>query len=102
MSAFDAIAVGQRVLQAEAEALAQLSAALDDSFVRAVETLFDAKGRVVCTGIGKSGHVARKIAATFASTGQPAFFVHATEASHGDLGAIGAGDVRPRRRGQPR
>jgi arabinose-5-phosphate isomerase len=93
MSAFDAIVVGQRVLLAEAEALNQLSAVLDDSFVRAVETLFDAKGRVVCTGIGKSGHVARKIAATLASTGSPAMFVHAAEASHGDLGMIGQGDV---------
>jgi arabinose-5-phosphate isomerase len=81
MSAFDAIAVGQRVLNAEAEALALLSASLDESFVRAVEALFDAKGRVVCTGIGKSGHVARKIAATLASTGTPAMFVHAAEAS---------------------
>jgi arabinose-5-phosphate isomerase len=93
VSAFDAVAVGQRVLNAEAEALTLLSAALDESFVRAVETLFDAKGRVVCTGVGKSGHVARKIAATLASTGSPAMFVHAAEASHGDLGMIGQGDV---------
>jgi arabinose-5-phosphate isomerase len=93
VAAFDAVAVGQRVLNAEAEALALLSASLDESFVRAVEALFDAKGRVVCTGIGKSGHVARKIAATLASTGSPAMFVHAAEASHGDLGMIGQGDV---------
>ncbi|MDR7116878.1 KpsF/GutQ family sugar-phosphate isomerase [Caulobacter sp. BE254] len=93
MNPFDAVAVGQRVLNAEAEALALLSASLDESFVRAVETLFDAKGRVVCTGVGKSGHVARKIAATLASTGSPAMFVHAAEASHGDLGMIGQGDV---------
>jgi arabinose-5-phosphate isomerase len=93
MSVFDAIAVGQRVLNAEAEALALLSTSLDESFARAVETLFDAKGRVVCTGVGKSGHVARKIAATLASTGSPAMFVHAAEASHGDLGMIGQGDV---------
>jgi len=93
MSAFNAIAVGQRVLTIEAQALSALSAALDESFVRAVEALFDAKGRVVCTGIGKSGHVARKIAATLASTGSPAMFVHAAEASHGDLGMIGQGDV---------
>jgi len=95
---FDAIATGRRVLAAEAEALGQLSAALDDSFVRAVEALFAAQnsekgGRIVCTGIGKSGHVARKIAATMASTGSVAMFVHATEASHGDLGMIGADDV---------
>jgi len=93
VSAFNAIAVGQRVLNTEAQALSALSAALDESFVRAVEALFDAKGRVVCTGIGKSGHVARKIAATLASTGSPAMFVHAAEASHGDLGMIGQGDV---------
>jgi len=93
VSGFDAIAVGRRVLNAEAQALALQSAALDESFVRAVETLFDAKGRVVCTGIGKSGHVARKIAATLASTGTPAMFVHAAEASHGDLGMIGQDDV---------
>ncbi|MFI4965227.1 MAG: SIS domain-containing protein [Caulobacterales bacterium] len=98
MSDFDAIAVGRRVLAAEAEALGQLAAALDGAFTRAVETLFDAQqpghaGRIVLTGIGKSGHVARKIAATLASTGSVAMFVHATEASHGDLGMIGAGDV---------
>ena len=93
MSSFDAIATARRVLAAEAEGLAQLSAALDGSFTQAVETLFVAKGRIVCTGIGKSGHIGRKIAATMASTGSVAMFVHATEASHGDLGMIGAEDV---------
>ena len=93
MTHFDAIAVGRRVLAAEAEALGQLSANLDQAFTHAVETLFAAKGRIVCTGIGKSGHVARKIAATMASTGSVAMFVHATEASHGDLGMIGPDDV---------
>jgi arabinose-5-phosphate isomerase len=93
MSTFDAIATARRVLAAEAEGLAQLSAELDASFTRAVETLFNAKGRIVCTGIGKSGHIGRKIAATMASTGSVAMFVHATEASHGDLGMIGSGDV---------
>ena len=93
MSAFDAIATGRRVLGAEAQALALLAGGLDDSFTRAVETLRAAEGRIVCTGVGKSGHVARKIAATLASTGTVAMFVHATEASHGDLGMIGAGDV---------
>ena len=63
MSDFNAISVGRRVLTAEAEALGQLAAELDEAFTQAVETLFDAKGRVVLTGIGKSGHVARKIAA---------------------------------------
>ena len=93
MSDFDAIAVGRRVLAAESEALAAQSQALDDSFARAVDLLFAARGRIVCTGMGKSGHVARKIAATFASTGASAFFVHPAEASHGDLGMITQDDV---------
>ncbi|MFL5297020.1 MAG: SIS domain-containing protein [Phenylobacterium sp.] len=93
MSAFDAIAVGRRVLAAEAEALTAQGLGLDESFARAVDHLAAAKGRIVCTGMGKSGHVARKLAATFASTGSPAFFVHPAEASHGDLGMIGPDDV---------
>lgn len=93
MSGFDVLAVGRRVLAAEAEALTLLADGLGDAFVSAVETLFAARGRIVCTGIGKSGHVGRKIAATLASTGAPAMFVHATEASHGDLGMIGPDDV---------
>lgn len=93
MSDFNAVSVGQRVILGEADALRTLSAALGETFAQAVETLFAAKGRVVCTGIGKSGHVARKIAATMASTGAPAMFVHAAEASHGDLGMIGQDDV---------
>lgn len=93
MTAFDAIAVGRRVLGVEAEALKTLSGALGDSFSQAVEALFQAKGRIACTGIGKSGLVARKIASTLASTGSPALFVHPAEASHGDLGMIGPGDV---------
>jgi len=91
--AFDAVAVGQRVILVEADALRGMAGALGESFIQAVETLFAAKGRIVCTGIGKSGHVARKIAATLASTGAPAMFVHAAEASHGDLGMIGQDDV---------
>jgi arabinose-5-phosphate isomerase len=98
MSGFDAIAVGRRVLASEGEALALQARALDQAFAKAVDLLFAAqesanRGRIVCTGIGKSGHVARKIAATFASTGSQAIFVHAAEASHGDLGMIGDGDV---------
>ncbi len=92
-AAFDAVAVGRRVLAIEGRALTALAGSLGASFVDAVETLFKAKGRIVCTGVGKSGHVARKIAATLASTGAPALFVHAAEASHGDLGMIGADDV---------
>jgi len=93
MSGFDAVAVGRRVLNIEAEALNALAESLGETFVRAVETVFDAKGRVVCTGMGKSGHVARKIAATLASTGTSAMFVHPAEASHGDLGMISSDDV---------
>jgi len=90
---FDAIAVGRRVLGIEASALGLLADSLDASFIRAVEVCAELKGRIVCTGVGKSGHVGRKIAATLASTGQPAMFIHATEASHGDLGMIGPADA---------
>jgi arabinose-5-phosphate isomerase len=93
VSGFDAIEVGRRVLSVEAEALGQLAQSLGAPFSEAVEAIVKAKGRVVCTGIGKSGHVARKIAATLASTGTPAMFVHAAEASHGDLGMVGPDDV---------
>ncbi|MBI1197852.1 MAG: KpsF/GutQ family sugar-phosphate isomerase [Phenylobacterium sp.] len=93
MTSKDTIAVGRRVLETEAEALARMAAGLDGPFAEAVEALFAAKGRIVCTGIGKSGHVARKIAATLASTGSAAIFVHPSEASHGDLGMIGPDDV---------
>jgi arabinose-5-phosphate isomerase len=93
MSAFDAIAVGRRVLTVEADSLAALAASLDEGFTAAVEAMFGSRGKIVCTGMGKSGHVARKIAATLASTGSPAVFVHPAEASHGDLGMIGPGDV---------
>lgn len=87
------IEVGQRVLRTEAEALIAMAEGLGEPFARAVETLAGLSGRVICTGVGKSGHVARKIAATLASTGRPAMFVHATEASHGDLGMIGPDDA---------
>lgn len=93
MTAFDAVLVGRRVLAVETDALHALSSSLGDTFAQAVETIFNAKGRVVCTGMGKSGHVARKIAATLASTGTPSMFVHPAEASHGDLGMIGPDDV---------
>ncbi|ATQ43958.1 KpsF/GutQ family sugar-phosphate isomerase [Caulobacter mirabilis] len=90
---FDAVSVGRRVLATEADALRLMADGLGQPFVTAVETLFNCKGRIVCTGMGKSGHVARKIAATMASTGAPAMFVHPAEASHGDLGMIGSDDV---------
>jgi arabinose-5-phosphate isomerase len=93
----DHAASAQRTLAAEMGGLAALAAALQTSlrapFAEAVETLLAAKGRVVVTGMGKSGHIARKVAATLASTGTPAFFLHPAEASHGDLGMIGPGDV---------
>jgi len=83
----------RRVLDTEAEALRALAGVLDDRFPRAVALLAAATGRVVVTGMGKSGHVGHKIAATLASTGTPALFVHPAEASHGDLGMIVAGDA---------
>jgi arabinose-5-phosphate isomerase len=85
--------VARAVLSTEAAGLRALAAGLDDSFTRAVKLLDGATGRVVVSGMGKSGHVARKIAATLASTGTPALFVHPAEASHGDLGMIVPGDV---------
>ena len=87
------IAAGRRVITIEADALTTLAAALDDSFGSAVGLLLDATGRVILSGMGKSGHIARKIAATLASTGTPAHFVHPAEASHGDLGMLARGDV---------
>lgn len=87
------LAAAQRVIAAEAAALGTLSNGLGDSFGDAIQTLLNAKGRVIVSGMGKSGHIARKIAATFASTGTPAHFVHPAEASHGDLGMITPADV---------
>ena len=92
-STTDLLATGRRVIAREAEALGILGAALDDNFGRAVEVIMAAQGRVIVSGMGKSGHIARKIAATFASTGTPAQFVHPAEASHGDLGMVTTGDV---------
>jgi arabinose-5-phosphate isomerase len=91
------IASAVRTLEAASSGIAALSAAIHDglgrAFVAAVELIAGARGRLIVTGMGKSGHVARKIAATLASTGTPAFFVHPSEASHGDLGMITADDV---------
>jgi len=87
------IALGKRVLDIESRAVAALAGRLDGSFADALAILLACRGRVVVSGIGKSGHVAHKIAATLASTGTPAFFVHPAEASHGDLGMITAEDV---------
>lgn len=85
--------VGRRVLRAEIAGLERLAGALDAAFGQALDLCAAARGRLIVTGIGKSGHVARKIAATLASTGTPAQFVHAAEASHGDLGMIGTEDA---------
>lgn len=89
----DDLAAGRRVLTTEADALVSLARGLDSEFVRALDTLGGVTGRVIVTGMGKSGHVARKIAATLASTGTPAHFVHPGEASHGDLGMITKDDA---------
>ncbi|AHB07509.1 MULTISPECIES: KpsF/GutQ family sugar-phosphate isomerase [Pandoraea] len=88
-----ALEVAREVLRTEADAIERVSSHLDDSFFEAVSLLLACRGRVVVTGMGKSGHIGRKLAATFASTGTPAFFVHPAEASHGDLGMITADDV---------
>ena len=85
--------LGRAVIQLEAEAVAALAARLDAHFARACEIMLATSGRVIVTGMGKSGHIGGKIAATLASTGTPAFFVHPGEASHGDLGMITMSDV---------
>ena len=87
------VAVGRGVLIKEAAALVDLEQSLDDAFASACITIFREKRQLVVTGLGKSGHIARKIAATFAATGTPAIFVHPSEAGHGDLGMIAKGDV---------
>ena len=87
------LSLGRAVLRTEAEALTELEPKLDEAFVRAVHALHHAPGRVIVSGMGKSGHIARKMAATFASTGTPAYFVHPAEASHGDLGMVTGDDV---------
>ena len=87
------LALARRVIETEASAVAALADRLDDRFVRAVRLILDCRGRVVVSGMGKSGHIGRKIAATMASTGTPAFFVHPAEALHGDLGMITREDV---------
>ncbi|MFI3186480.1 MAG: KpsF/GutQ family sugar-phosphate isomerase [Methylococcaceae bacterium] len=85
--------LGLAVIQVETQAIAALAEQINDNFVAACTLMFNCKGRVVVTGMGKSGHIAGKIAATLASTGTPAFFVHSGEASHGDLGMITRQDV---------
>ncbi|TDK27418.1 KpsF/GutQ family sugar-phosphate isomerase [Luteimonas aestuarii] len=101
MAAHDAHAIhattpadsGRRVFEVEARALQAVAARIDGAFTQACERILAGRGRVVCTGMGKSGHIARKIAATLASTGTPAFYVHPGEAGHGDLGMVTDADV---------
>ncbi|MBS1217602.1 MAG: arabinose-5-phosphate isomerase, partial [Proteobacteria bacterium] len=88
-----AIAAAREVLAIEAKAITDLIAQVDAGFEQAIRIILQCRGRVVVSGIGKSGHIARKIASTFASTGTPAFFVHPAEASHGDLGMVTRDDV---------
>lgn len=93
MSKHSYLALGLAVLQAESEAIAALIGRLDVDFERACGLILDCNGRIVVTGMGKSGHIGNKIAATLASTGSPAFFMHPGEASHGDLGMITEQDL---------
>ncbi len=88
-----ALDLARRVITIEADAVRALAARIGDDFLRAIELILACQGRVIVSGMGKSGHVARKIAATFSSTGTPAYFVHPGEASHGDLGMVTAQDV---------
>jgi arabinose-5-phosphate isomerase len=87
------IAAGKRVIAVERDALSDICERLDESFARAVELVLGCKGRVIITGIGKSGIIGKKIAATLTSTGTPAFFLHSTEAVHGDMGVLSSDDV---------
>ena len=88
-----AIELARKVLRIEADAVRALVDRVDENFSAAVDLILGSSGRVVVSGVGKSGHIARKIASTLSSTGTPAYFVHAAEASHGDLGMIESGDV---------
>ena len=93
MDSIALLTTARRVLNAEASALNDVATQLDDRFIVALNIIVGCKGRVIVTGMGKSGHISRKMAATFSSTGTPAIFVHPGEASHGDLGMITASDV---------
>lgn len=90
---YNAIETGKRVLEEEKKAIESLMNSLDHNFEKAVKLIFETEGKVIVTGIGKSGHIGQKIAATLASTGTPAFFLHPAEAIHGDLGMISKGDI---------
>ena len=93
METRDLTSVGQSVVRQEAAALANLAESLGEEFAQAVEWILSVQGRVITSGVGKSGHMARKAAGTFSSTGTPSFFLHAAEAVHGDLGMVTSDDV---------
>lgn len=93
MSEIDDIAIAKRTIDREVEALRVMENSLDENLIKALDLMEKCQGRVIVTGMGKSGHIARKIAATLASTGTPAFFIHPAEASHGDLGMVTTKDV---------
>lgn len=93
MRGSDLIAAGRRVIEIEAAAVAALGGRIGEDFAAAARLMYDCRGRVIVTGMGKSGHIGGKIAATLASTGTPAFFVHPGEAGHGDLGMLTGDDV---------
>ena len=82
----------KKVLNIELQSIKTISSSFDNNFYNVVKTIFETKGRVIVTGIGKSGHIANKISATLSSTGTPSHFIHATEASHGDLGSVAKND----------
>ncbi|MEO8332635.1 MAG: SIS domain-containing protein, partial [Gallionella sp.] len=88
-----ALDLGREVLNIEAAAVQALATRLDENFLHALDVILRCEGRVIVSGMGKSGHIARKIAATLSSTGTPAYFVHPADASHGDLGMITSADV---------
>ena len=87
------IEIAKQVLKIEADAISNLIDHLDEEYVRAIELILKHRGRLLVLGVGKSGHIGRKIAATLASTGQPSFYIHPTEAIHGDLGMMVSGDI---------
>lgn len=93
MTAFDYVSSALRTIRLEADAVTALTTRIDGQFTRACELIMNCKGRIIVAGMGKSGHVGKKIAATLASTGTPSFFVHPGEASHGDLGMITKDDI---------
>ena len=96
------LATGRATLRSEAEALNAIEATLSDEFIEAVETILACRGKLIVSGLGKSGHVARKITATLTSTGTPALFLHSAEAAHGDVGIIGKDDmILARHLGEP-